>query len=483
MKRIIITIIIFSLFQSIALGEDDDMIWNYRSDDFAAALNDSVKNEYREENQKKLDAKIEQNLNLSLSYTDLEDCINTALSNNFNIKSMSAIKKNKEWMYKNAYTLLAPDFQYSYSLNDYSGEFLVGGILAASFHERAYANNFVVSLPINSALFFGVSIQKKNRNAAVHNLKFTKEETILQTGLAYYDLLERKLELDVLSSNIRDRQEQLRIATARHKIGVGAKFDVTRAEAELAKAEQEYITAYNSIRLYQAKLANLLGIDVITPVYPYEQSISTRQLLAKQYTIEELYEMSTTTREDVKARKQEILAKKAEIKAYWTEFAPYMALQYQKSFVGTTKVGPLGNQTIGLVITAPLGKKLGLETITRIKAEEASLENLNIQLEILRRNIKENIISSYYTSENLLRKIEESKKEIKFADESLRSAIVRLHLGESTFIDVLQAQSIKVQARQTMIAHIAQYNKQQIQLLFDAGIISPESVLNGYVLP
>lgn len=466
-----------------AFADDSGLIWDYRSEDFFKELNERAstdEKQYVEDSQKQLDGRIEKSLEVEFVYTDLEDCINTALENNYNIKTLAAIKKNKEWMYKNSISMLAPDVDYTYSLNKYSGQFLVGGILDARFNEIAFSNTFNVKMPINVGIFFGMSVQKRAKNAATHNLEFTKEETILNTGIAYYDLLEKKLELDVFSKNLRDRGEQLRIAQARHRIGVGAKFDVLRAEAEVAKAKQEYISGYNSIRLYQAKLANILGIDVITPVYPYEYNITTKKLMDDSTEIEALYKIALEQREDVKAKKQEIEAQKAKIKAYWSEFVPTLNLQYQKAVVSTTRIDPKSNDTIGFFVTAPLGKKMGLDTITRIKAEEATLEQMKLNLIVLERNIKENIISSYYTSKNLLEKIDAAKKQIAAADESLKSSIVRLNIGESTFIDVLQAQSEKVMARQSYVVYISQYNKQQIRLLFDTGTISPANVLVNY---
>ena len=58
-----------------------------------------------------------------------------------------------------------------------------------------------------------------------------------------------------------------------------------------------------------------------------------------------------------------------------------------------------------------------------------------------------------------------------------------MELGESTFLDVLQAQHAKTEARQILVQHIVDYNKSQIQTLFNIGLITKCAVLTNYRMP
>ncbi|UKI42664.1 MAG: TolC family protein [Candidatus Melainabacteria bacterium] len=48
----------------------------------------------------------------------------------------------------------------------------------------------------------------------------------------------------------------------------------------------------------------------------------------------------------------------------------------------------------------------------------------------------------------------------------LKNALARYTIGEATFLDVLNSQKIKTQARSDLILAIIDYNKAQAQLLF-----------------
>ena len=98
----------------------------------------------------------------------------------------------------------------------------------------------------------------------------------------------------------------------------------------------------------------------------------------------------------------------------------------------------------------------------------------------MERDIKENIVSSYYSSKTALEKIEANKKQVAAADEGLKFSLVGFDVGQNTFIDVLTSQTEKTTARQQLITSIIEYNKAQTQMLFDTGIISQKTLLQNY---
>lgn len=67
--------------------------------------------------------------------------------------------------------------------------------------------------------------------------------------------------------------------------------------------------------------------------------------------------------------------------------------------------------------------------------------------------------------------------------ECLKISIVRAKIGDGVFTDVIQAQTLKFLAREALIENVIEYNKAQVQLLFNSGIISVSCVLNGYQVP
>ena len=96
------------------------------------------------------------------------------------------------------------------------------------------------------------------------------------------------------------------------------------------------------------------------------------------------------------------------------------------------------------------------------------------------RNIRENIIANYYNAQILKDRIEIAKKQVEYASDSVTLAELRLDAGEGILIDVIQAQTIKNNARIELLSTIVDYNINQIQLLYDNGTISYENIVQNY---
>lgn len=483
MKKVLSLIIIIFFSQSVTLGEEA-LIWDYNKDKFLNDLLKGKSNIYSVVEQKKLDDELSKNLEVELIYTNLKDCLTIALDNNYSIKSSSNINKAERWEVKNSKAQFLPDATYFYNIQNLSGTYLVGGIVTDNVNEVPIESTIQLDLTGNYVQKAFYYAQRKNiLKASGSNLKFTRDQVIRDTALNYYDLLGLKLNLGVLKTNLLDRHEQYKLTKARYKSGLGSKFDVVRAEAEEAKAKQEYISAFNNIRLKQARLANIMGIEILNAIYPTETSIDTRELVDKSYDIEKLYNNALATRYDINAKKWDIEALKAQRSSNYADYAPELILLYQNSMMGTKRLGLYPSNTLGLFTTISLGDKLGVGTYTKIKAYNARIESEKNKLIELTRSIKESILGSYYNSRTALERIEAAKKEVEASDESLKISLVRLAVGQSTFLDVIAAQNIKVTARQRLISTIIEYNRAQVQLLFDSGTISVNSVLYNYQIP
>ena len=482
--RIIITIIILC-FTIIPVYCDDFLIWDYTNDTFI----ERMKNNSDKDNakiQKELDNAIKQGLDIDLIPVNLRDCIEIALENSTRLKIKKHEEKEAKWMYANALSELLPDFYYRYQVQDLRGEFLVGGILPRRIETNPVYSGFNISYPIigNGSPLFTIASQKKLYRAAGHDYNYSKEELLLNTSLCYYSLLESKLGLEVLLANLRDRTEQQKLMKARYEIGVGTKYDVLRADAELAIAKKELVTQLNALRLRQADLADIMGIDITIPLYPVEMNARAHKLIDTKYNIDCLYNIALKLREDIKSKELNIRSLTLLKNRNYTMFAPYVTLSYEMGRAGTLQGGSLSaNYTLSLNAVWPLGEKLGVKTLTQKNADLEKVRAATLELKVLKSNVKKAILSSFYNSKSALEKIDAAKKEVEAADEGLKFSLVGFEVGTNTFIDVLDSQSTKVQARRGYITSVIEYNRAQIQLLFDTGAITIKSVLNGYNEP
>lgn len=481
--NIFINICLFfvSILPAIADVKDTEgMVWDYHSDRFLESLKDGS-SLYDEQTQKDLDKQIKEGLDINLLPVDLECCIKVALENNYNVKIADMQQVEYKWLYRNKMTDLVPDFYYRYQIQALNGEFLVGDILPRVIRQNPVYSGITLDYPLgNGATFFSIASGRNEYYARKHNYQYTQSELLLNTTLCYYDLLEAKLNIEVLISNLRDRAEQLRLMQARYQIGIGTKYDILRAEAQYADAKQELIGALNRLRLKQARLANIMGIEVTLTLYPYEHGAQPRELVQKKNSIDCLYNVALQSREDVKAKRAQIRSLVNLKNRNYTDFAPFINLSYQYARAGTTASALRPNHTYSLNVVVPLGQKMGTATLTKKNADLAKVKTSQLELTNLERNIKESIVSSYYSSKTALEKVEANKKQVASADEGLKFSLIGFDVGQNTFIDVLTSQTEKTRARQQLITSVIQYNKAQAQMLFDSGIISPKALLLNY---
>ncbi len=461
---------------------EEELIWDYHSERFLELLKEG-KSTFDADKQSDLDKQIKQGLDINLIPVDLSCCLKIAQENNYDVKISEQEKEQYKWLYRNNLAQLLPDFYYRYQIQSVHGEFLVGDILPRTIRQNPIYSGIMINYPIigNGSVLFNIASGNNQYKARKHNYKYTQKELLLNTTLYYYDLLLAKLNIEVLLSNLRDRAEQLKLMQARYHIGIGTKYDILRAEAQYADAKQELLSALYNLRLKQARLANIMGLEVTLTLYPFEHVSQPRELVRKNNSVESLYNVALQSREDIKAKRAQIRSLNNIKNRNYTDFAPNINLSFEFARVGTTDTGSLRpNHTWSINAEIPLGKKLGIGTLTQKNADLANLKKAKLELTNLERTIRENIVSSYYNSRTALEKIEANKKQVAAADEGLKFSLIGFDVGQNTFIDVLTSQTEKTRARQQLITSIIEYNKAQAQMLFDTGIISEDTLLLNY---
>ena len=100
---------------------------------------------------------------------------------------------------------------------------------------------------------------KLTREQAVLNFQVTVEEALLATRIAYDDVLVAQQQILVQEASIKLLSNELEDVQKRFEAGTVPRFNVLRAEVELANARPRLITARNQFRIAKNNLVNLLG--------------------------------------------------------------------------------------------------------------------------------------------------------------------------------------------------------------------------------
>ena len=472
---LIITLIFLILFQTQAKCA----LYDFLNDEFEKNFSSYCKNCDKEV---KLEDEITRFLEQEQVPVSLDECLYTAMENNFDIKMEQETFKSSKYYHKEALARFLPDFGYSFYSIYYRGQVLVGTALIDRFNELALSSMIVGrhALTEGGKQIFQAKVKKFEKYEQREKLNFTKEQVLMYTATYYWRLLEAKINIEIHLKNLYERIAQLKLTENLEQSGMGTKFDVIRQKNEVASAKRSLVEAMNEFRLEQAKLSNIMGIAIETTLYPVEDEVNLNNLVDKDLKIDELYEIAFQNRKDIKAIRNKINAMKNERREIYTQFSPKPRLLFQRQNQGTAKAG-LGEATvIGLYVDWTLGENLGVATMMEAKAKTHEINEKILELENQLRDVKEEILDSYYNSKLLLKRVDITKEQVEYAIESVTLAEMRMDAGEGILIDVIQAQSQKTTARIEYLNAIIEYNINQVELLFDQGIIDIDKIIKDY---
>jgi outer membrane protein TolC len=273
---------------------------------------------------------------------------------------------------------------------------------------------------------------------------------------AYYDLQQADSLTIINQAAVKDAERSLSDAQLQEKAGVGTKFDILRAEVQLATANQNLVNAQGQQITARKKIAQLLSVaDNIE----YKAADPVRELGAWGYKLEDSIVLAYKNRPELKqqlvrrniSEQQQYVASAAD-SAQVNLFANY---NLSKSI--STSFAAQDSYNLGAQVSWNFwdGGAAGARSYQQKVAQEIS-EN---QFTTSRNQVRFEVEQAYYSIGTSKKNIETSTKALKQAEESLKLARLRFQAGVGTQTDVIQAQTDLATARGNRITAILNYNR------------------------
>jgi len=410
----------------------------------------------------------------------LKEALEISMEKNFDIKIFAQRTERDKWKYYQTITNWLPDVAYTQLVQRNQGQFVIAGILSDVVKETAIQSNIDYNFTASIRKYFDIKIAKNEYNSQKKELEFTKNQIIRDSAIKYYELLRSKRGIEILETNIKQIKEQLRINKEKLEAGIGTKFDVLRAEADLARASQELTLAKNIYRLNQAQLANLMGVSVFIQLVPDDDDIKIKEIFKDCFDLDKAKELAFVNRPDLKAAQFDIEAAKQRKNSGYSIYVPEISLIGQIARQGTIETVISPNQFTGLLAQWNAGASLGLKGYTDIKYRTAELEEAKLNYINKSRDIEENLVRTFFNTVTARSLVDSTWTEVQTAAESRNISVVRLKAGIGTFIDVLQTQTTYTTAKINHLRAVVGYDISQIELLFEMGVISVNNILDGF---
>ncbi len=317
-------------------------------------------------------------------------------------------------------------------------------------------------------------VAKLQDQKAVLDLQTVLADTTLEVQIAYDDVLLASQQIVVQEASVALLQRELTDTSRRFEAGTVPRFNVLRAEVELANAQPKLIRARNGLKLAKNNLANLLGFDVpretgsAIPLDlsgklqadPYQIELPRALALALQRRTE-----LASLRKAEALRKEDVVTAKAGRKPSLQLFGGYDA--------HSSLFGPdLTDEVHGWITGVELSWHIfdGLRTKGKVQETTALYERAGVDVTDSMRRIELEVRTAYLNLVEADEVLKSQEKAVEQAQEALRLANARAEAGTGTQLDVLGAQTSLTEARTNQAQALHDYSVARARLQHAIGV-------------
>ena len=329
------------------------------------------------------------------------------------------------------------------------------------------AHTWNTRLRIVQSLYEGGRIASSLRTArllgeqAVLNFQTSVSDTILAVQTAYYAVLVNLQQIAVQEASVQLLTRELTETTRRFNAGTVPRFNVLRAEVELANAKPKLIRARNAYRIAKNNLANVLGFNAGKDQPDDVPLILAGKLEAEPLEIDlsraitsalERRTELASLRKAQALRQEDIVNAKAGYKPSLEAYAGYDA---HNSVFSSDISTELHGWIAGVQMNWDIFD--GLRTRGKVKEARAQHDKAEIEVEDAIRRIELEVRTALFNFREADEVLKSQEKVVEQGEETLRLANARAEAGAATQLDVLSAQTALTEARSTQVQALHDY--------------------------
>jgi outer membrane protein TolC len=291
------------------------------------------------------------------------------------------------------------------------------------------------------------------KNASQLRLKETVARVVAQVRQQFNQVLLDRALITVAEESIRLLEDELKDQKNRFAAGTVPKFNVLRAEVELANAKPDLIRARNNLRISELNLAKLIGAGSGTSSVGNSEFTVTGVLGKPRggWNLRDSLEHARKHRPILQERSEMVLSETQNVTVARAGYQPELSVNTGWEMRSSALTDDLSQEINGWFIGVTGSWNLfdGFETFGKIKQAESQLESARIQELDAREQVNlevQRAIARLEEAEQLLASL---AKVVEQAEEALRLARERLAAGTGTQLDVLDARVALTRARTT----------------------------------
>jgi outer membrane protein TolC len=326
---------------------------------------------------------------------------------------------------------------------------------------------------------YDIVASKRRLEASAQQEQAVTQETTRVAAVQYYDLVLAQAQVSVARQAMDEAGELLRIERLRLGTGNGLPADELRAEAALAGAQQDLLTALNGFYNASVSLTVTLHLDPTVMLVPQAGTMMQATLVRDDLPIDDMLTTAIRYRPDLEAVRKQLASAQADKGAtIWGGLGPQIqaSATFEPSPPDRAAADTLFREQTHVVTG---GFNWSAATFGRIKSAVANVKIAGLDLDRELDQVRAAVVSADQASRTAAQLIPDAKKQVTSAEEALRLTQKNLKTGTGLTVDVLQAEATADQARARYATAIVRYNKSQMNLLAALGLIDQTDVVRS----
>ncbi|MDD5184851.1 MAG: TolC family protein [Paludibacter sp.] len=380
----------------------------------------------------------------------LQQCVDTALANNRNIKQKVLSKKTSEIAYQQARLNLLPDLNASANQSWTFGRSQIQDGTYQNINSSSSSFNISSGLTLFDGLKMKYDIDARMADLKVSEaeLEKIKQDIILNVSTIYLQVLLNKELLQVSEDQLKLTQlkvEQQKLLVEAGKMAEGEMYELI---AQQSKEESNRIQADNNLKLSLLDLAQILDLndfeklDIVVPADLMNQEL---QLLDPQT----VYKDALLHRAEIKSSEYQLSSSEKNVMIAKSAYFPTLDFGVNVGSGYYNSVSTPLSTNLGFSIRIPIFNKF--ETKNRVKTAQINVESNKLNVENTKLELRKTVEQAYYNAIAAKAKWEAANKSEIANKEAYRFANQKYEGGRATVYELNQAKNNLTQAESQVI--------------------------------
>ena len=386
----------------------------------------------------------------------LQQCVDTALNNNRNIKQKELSRKVNEIAYQQARYDLLPNLSGSASQSWSFGR----SQISDGTYQNLNVSNTSFGLSSGITLFDGLRM-KYNIDARMAELKISeaglekiRQDIILSVSTAFLEVLLNKELLQISVDQLKLTESRIEQQKSLVNHGRLAEGEIYELLAQQSKEELNRTQAENALKLSLLDLAQILEL----PDYEQLDIVVPADLMSNELELlnaEAVYKSALMSRPEVKSAEYQLQSSEKNVQIAKSAYFPTLSFGANIGGGYYNSVSTPLSTSIGFNLSVPIFNKMG--TRSQVQTAQLNAESSRLNVDNTKLELKKTIQQAYFNAVAANAKWTSAKKSEVASSEAYRFATQKYEGGKSTVYELYQAKNNLSQVQSQVIQSKYEY--------------------------